>query len=62
MSGTANISPLTQAIVAAAAGGNLTDAYNNPIPSTLTAIADNIPSSISNFKKSLAPLILKYRV
>jgi hypothetical protein len=59
-SGTANISPLTQAIVSAAAGGNIEDAFDSPTPSALGAIAGNLPSATSDFRQALGPLILKY--
>lgn len=59
--GTANITPLTQMIVAAAAnGGNLDAMYATPDKATFAAIAANLSVATRSFLADLKPLLAIY--
>ncbi|QEM68562.1 hypothetical protein FO488_10525 [Geobacter sp. FeAm09] len=59
--GTANITPLTQMIVAAAASStDLDAAYQAPSPTTFSTIAANLPAATANLRNSLKPLLASY--
>ncbi len=59
--GTANITPLTQMIVAAAANGSNLDAiYAAPSMSTFAAVASNLPASTASLRANLKPLLERY--
>jgi hypothetical protein len=59
-SGTANISPLTHAIVSQAAGGDIAGVYDDPTPSALASLAENLPAALSGFRSTFGPLLLEY--
>jgi hypothetical protein len=59
--GTANITPLTQMIVAAAAnGGNLDAIYATPDKTTFAAVASNLPVATASLRANLQPLLASY--
>jgi len=59
--GTANITPLTQLIVAAAASStDLDAAYSAPTPTAFNAIATNLPTATASLRNSLEPLLASY--
>lgn len=59
--GTANITPLTQLIVAAAASSTGLDAlYQSPTPASFNIIAANLQTATTNLRNSLQPLLAKY--
>ena len=56
--GTANITPLTQMVVAAAASATNLDAmYLSPTPASFGAIATNLPAAKTNLLESLKPIL-----
>jgi len=59
--GTANITPLTQIIVASAASSTNLDAlYQSPTPASFSAIATNLPAATASLRNSLKPLFANY--
>ncbi len=62
-SGTANITPLTNmALTAAAAGGVLDSIYAAPTVNTYAAIQGALPTAIADLKTSLGPLLAAFSV
>jgi hypothetical protein len=62
-SGTANITPLTNMVVtAAAAGGVLDSIYAAPTVNTYTAIGNALPAATTDLKNSLGPLLAVFSV
>lgn len=60
-SGTANITPLTNmAVIAAAAGVTLDSIYAAPSTNAYGSIATALPAAITDLQKALAPLLAKY--
>jgi hypothetical protein len=59
--GTANITPITQMIVAAAANGtNLDAVYTSPDTTGFSTIAANLPAAVASTRDSLKPLLTSY--
>jgi|GEM_PF-1335852 len=59
--GTANITPLTQMIVVAAANGAVLDSiYAAPSSTVFATISTGLPSAITDVQKSLLPLLTQY--
>ncbi|MDR3578706.1 MAG: hypothetical protein P4L44_01945 [Oryzomonas sp.] len=59
--GTANITPLTQIIVAAAASSTDLDAmYLAPTPAAFSAVATNLQAATASLRNSLKPLLASY--
>lgn len=59
--GTTNITPLTQMVVAAAAGSSNLDAlYRTPSPAAFNSIATNLPTATASIRNSLKPLLTAY--
>jgi len=61
--GTANINPLTNLVVANAAGGaDLAAIYAAPAPGAFQGVADRLPQALLDVKATLRPILQKYNL